>query len=113
MRFFRPEFVSLYDLPCPVSLEEYTERTKMMRIALSSYSQEYGENYELNEGWLEVHWVREPLTVAQCWDVVKDNNRFIYEKLQKGFALRARKWIFSCLGALTLAVLPVVIERLL
>lgn len=112
MRFFQSEFVSLYDLPCPVSLEEYTERTKMMRIALSSYAQKYGEHYELDEGWLE-HWGREPLTVAQRWGVVKNNNRFICERLQKSFAIRARKWMFSCLGALTLAVLPVVIDRLL
>lgn len=84
----------------------------MMRIALSSYSQEYGEHYELNEGWLE-HWGREPLTAGQCWVLVKDNNRSVYERLQKRFAIRARKWMLSCLGALTLAVLPLVIDRLL
>ncbi|MGL5524701.1 MAG: hypothetical protein ACRDCY_12990 [Aeromonas veronii] len=84
----------------------------MMRIALSSYAQKYGEHYELNEGWLE-HWGRDPLTVAQCWDVVKDNNRSIYEKLQKNFALCVPKWVLNYLRALSLAVLPVVIDRLL
>ena len=111
MRFFQPEFVSLYDLPCPISLEEYKERTQRMRSSLFSYSQEYGVHYELCEDSIEIDWSLHP-SVAQCWSFVKDRNFLTYEKLKITTAHRVRKWMLNGLGALTLGVLPVVIDRL-